>query len=150
MSLTEVKDPQRHSELTTFMSFYWCVCVCVCVCVFHCVQLFMIPWTVTHQAPLSMEFSRQEYWCGLHFLLQGSFWPRNRTHISCVSCISRRVPYHWATWNAPAFTINQIPYEVPVAQLWKMSDSLPFDLPCSVVIGAVLGRGEWENLTQLA
>ena len=26
------------------------------------VQLFAIPWTVTHQAPLSMEFSRQEYW----------------------------------------------------------------------------------------
>ena len=23
------------------------------------------PWTVTHQAPLSMEFSRQEYWSGL-------------------------------------------------------------------------------------
>ena len=27
----------------------------------------MIPWTVTHQAPLSMEFSRQEYWSGLPF-----------------------------------------------------------------------------------
>ena len=24
-------------------------------------------WTVTLQAPLSMEFSRQEYWCGLPF-----------------------------------------------------------------------------------
>ena len=24
-----------------------------------------IPWTVVHQAPLSMEFSRQEYWSGL-------------------------------------------------------------------------------------
>ena len=29
------------------------------------VQLFAIPWTVAHQAPLSMEFSRQEYWSGL-------------------------------------------------------------------------------------
>ena len=28
------------------------------------VQLFAIPWTVAHQAPLSMEFSRQEYWSG--------------------------------------------------------------------------------------
>ena len=26
-----------------------------------------IPWTVVHQAPLSMEFSRQEYWSGLPF-----------------------------------------------------------------------------------
>ena len=28
------------------------------------VRLFVIPWTVAHQAPLSMEFSRQEYWSG--------------------------------------------------------------------------------------
>ena len=26
------------------------------------VRLFVTPWTVTRQAPLSMEFSRQEYW----------------------------------------------------------------------------------------
>ena len=31
------------------------------------VQLFATPWTVTHQAYLSMEFSRQEYWSGLAF-----------------------------------------------------------------------------------
>ena len=28
------------------------------------VQLFATPWTAAHQAPLSMGFSRQEYWCG--------------------------------------------------------------------------------------
>ena len=31
------------------------------------VQLFATPWTVAHQAPLSMGFSRQEYWSGLPF-----------------------------------------------------------------------------------
>ena len=31
------------------------------------VQLFVTPWTVACQAPLSMEFSRQEYWNGLPF-----------------------------------------------------------------------------------
>ena len=31
------------------------------------VLLFVTPWTVTCQAPLSMEISRQEYWCGLPF-----------------------------------------------------------------------------------
>ena len=35
------------------------------------VQLFVTPWTVAHQAPLSMVFSRQEYWTGLPFLLVG-------------------------------------------------------------------------------
>ena len=28
-------------------------------------QLFVTPWTVAHQAPLSMGFSRKEYWSGL-------------------------------------------------------------------------------------
>ena len=28
---------------------------------------FEIPWTVAHQAPLSMEFPKQEYWSGLPF-----------------------------------------------------------------------------------
>ena len=32
---------------------------------FSCVQLFAIPWTVAHQVPLSIGFSRQEYWSGL-------------------------------------------------------------------------------------
>ena len=31
------------------------------------VQLFVTPWTVADQAPLSMGFSRQEYWSGLPF-----------------------------------------------------------------------------------
>ena len=31
------------------------------------VQLCVTPWTVAHQAPLAMEFSRQEYWSGLPF-----------------------------------------------------------------------------------
>ena len=40
----------------------------MCVCVHSlctCVWLFVTPWTVAHQAPLSMGFSRQEYWSGL-------------------------------------------------------------------------------------
>ena len=32
---------------------------------FSCVRLFAALWTVAHQAPLSMGFSRQEYWSGL-------------------------------------------------------------------------------------
>ena len=31
------------------------------------VQLFVIPWVVAYQAPLSMGFSRQGYWSGLPF-----------------------------------------------------------------------------------
>ena len=32
-----------------------------------CVQFFVTPWTVAHQVPLSMGYSRQEYWSGLPF-----------------------------------------------------------------------------------
>ena len=54
-----------------------CVCVCVCVCL--CAKalqlcLFATPWTVAHQTPLSMGFSRQEtQGVGCRFLFQGSF-----------------------------------------------------------------------------
>ena len=34
----------------------------VCVCIFNHVQLFVAPWTVAHQASLSLGFPRQEYW----------------------------------------------------------------------------------------
>ena len=46
------------------------LCVCVCVCVlshFSHVQLLVILRTVPRQAPLSLGFSRQEYWSGLPF-----------------------------------------------------------------------------------
>ena len=36
------------------------------------VRLFVTPWTVAHQAPLSMGFSRQEHWNGLPFPAPGS------------------------------------------------------------------------------
>ena len=37
------------------------------VCMLSCVRLFVTPWTVAHQAPLSTEFYRQENWSGLPF-----------------------------------------------------------------------------------
>ena len=35
------------------------------------VQLFATPWTVAREVPLSIRFSRQEYWNGLPFLPVG-------------------------------------------------------------------------------
>ena len=43
--------------------FYFCMCAQS----LSCVWLLEAPWTVAHQAPLSMEFSRQKYWSGLPF-----------------------------------------------------------------------------------
>ena len=50
-----------------------CVCVClrVCVRVLSRVQFFVASWIVVRQAPLSMEFSRQECWSRLLFPTPG-------------------------------------------------------------------------------
>ena len=38
-------------------------------------------------------------WVAIPFS-RGSFWFRDRTHVSCISCIDRQVLYRWATWEA--------------------------------------------------
>ena len=39
--------------------------MCVCTHLLSCIWFFAIPWTVAHQTPLSVEFSREEYWSRL-------------------------------------------------------------------------------------
>ena len=60
-----------------------CVCAHVLSRLSH-VRLFATPWNVAVQAPLSMGFSRPEYWSGLPCPPPGDLpKPRNRTHASC-------------------------------------------------------------------
>ena len=79
--LSQLAQPWAWVSQTVWWGghLFYCVCVCVCVCVcararahvrahtcmFSHVWLFATPWTVARQAPLSMGFSRQEYWSGL-------------------------------------------------------------------------------------
>ena len=60
--------------LTLIIEHFWCPCkfcipgrylTCCVPSRFSRVWLFVILWTVAHQAPLSMGFSTQEYWSGL-------------------------------------------------------------------------------------
>ena len=45
----------------------------------------MTPWTVAHQAPLSVELPRQEYWSGFAIpFSRGSSQTSNGTHVSCT------------------------------------------------------------------
>ena len=57
----------------------------------NCVWLFATPWTIARQAPLCMEFPKQEY-LNCHFLLQEIF----PTQVSCIGC---QILYHWANWG---------------------------------------------------
>ena len=66
-----------------------------------CVQLFATLWTVAHQVPSSMEFSRQEYWKWVAISFsRGSSRPRDRTQVSLIA--GRRFTI-WATREAPLF-----------------------------------------------
>ena len=61
-------------------------------------------WTIACQAPLSMGFSRQEYWIGLQFPPRRIFLIQGWNPSPYVSCIGRQVPYHFTTWEAPSQT----------------------------------------------
>ena len=59
----------HHSPPHSLLPFlHSCMCM---LSSFSCVRLFATQWTVPHQVPLSMEFSRQEYWSRLPFPLPG-------------------------------------------------------------------------------
>ena len=88
-----------------------CVCACVCVCVRVCVSCSTVsvsvtPWAVTCQAPLSMEFSRQEYWNGLLSLLQEIF-PSGGLNLGLVHF--RQILYHLSNQASPPnFLVTQL------------------------------------------
>ena len=68
------------------------------------VQLCVTPWTVAHQAPLYMEFSKQEYWSGMPFCFPGDlpdpgielWFPT----LQAVSCVVGRFLTNWAIREA--------------------------------------------------
>ena len=64
----------------------------------RCVRLFVTPWTIAHQGPLSMGFSRQEYWSGLPFPPPGDL-PNPGSKLSLLHC--RHILYLGATREAP-------------------------------------------------
>ena len=61
-------------------------------------QLFVTPWTVAHQTPLSMEFSRQEYWSGLPFPFPGDL-PNQGLNLGLLHC--RQVLYCLSHQRSP-------------------------------------------------
>ena len=81
------------------------------------VQLFATPWTVAHQAPPSMGFSRQEYWCGLPFPSLGDLpWPKDQTQVSCIAgkCFNL-----WATREAQIMKRGES--KMPPSLIWKVA-----------------------------
>ena len=78
-------------------------------CVFSWIPLFVTTWTVACQAPLPMEFSRQEYWSGCYFLLQGIF-PNQGLNLSLLNC-------RWSPTIAGGFFTTE---PLGIAILWRL------------------------------
>ena len=96
--------------------------MCVCICIFHVlqymvvqslgrVQLFVTPWTLACQAPLSVGFSRQEYWSGQPFPS-----PDDLSHLGIES-------------GSPALQADSLPIEPPGKPYYNICAVLS----CSVV-----------------
>ena len=66
------------------------------------------PCNVAYQAPLSMEFSRQEYWRGCHFLLQGIF-PTQGSN----PCLLHPLP-----WQADSLPLGHLGSPITIALLY--------------------------------
>ena len=80
------------------------------------VRLFATPWTAAYQAPLSMGFSRQEYWSELPFTFSSAInrlplkpwalafsWPYSRKESESHSVVSDSLRSHglYNPWNSP-------------------------------------------------
>ena len=57
----------KFSDNTFFRTNSFLLKKMMCVCVLSHVQLFATLWTVAHQVPLSIEFSKQEHWSEFPF-----------------------------------------------------------------------------------
>ena len=69
------------------------------MCVLNRIQLDATPGA--RQTPLSMIFSRQEYWSGLPFPSPPGDLPNPETElaVSCISCLDRWILYRCTTGN---------------------------------------------------
>ena len=72
-------------------------------CMVGRIGLFVTLWTLAHQAPLSMGFSRQKYWNGLPFPLPGDLLIQE-SNLRLLCLLNWQVVlYHWAIWEDPKF-----------------------------------------------
>ena len=101
------------------------------------VWLFVIPWTVAHQPPLTMGFPGKNNWIRCYFLLQGIL-PSQGSNMSLLHC--RQILCSWATWEAGIYNystkkMQKCPTESLPAQVWKGQQAI---LPPSWNLAAML------------
>ena len=92
---------------------------------FSRVQLFVTPWTVAHQAPLSVEFSKQEHWSRLLCPAPGDPPDPGIRPMSLTSLALAGVFFTtFTTWEAqevPGWGFSMLNIRVSASALWMFS-----------------------------
>ena len=94
------------------------------------VRLFATPWIVAHQAPLSMEFSRQEHWSVCHSLLWGIFLTQGSNP---VLLHFRQICYHLSHQGSPKWK--------PLSRVWLFAT--PWTVACQAPLSMEFSRQEY-------
>ena len=90
----------HYTSSTFFPLIFFFTKLWMYMCVLSHVQFSATPWTGALQAPLSMGFSRQEYWSRLPFLnVRASSQPRDRTASLAPPELAGRFFTTSATWG---------------------------------------------------
>ena len=121
---SEIITTSGFSRKKTNMDFHvkmilYVIHICVLSCIGY-VQVFAAPWTVAHQAPLSMGFSRQEHWSGLPCPPPGDHPKPCLLHI-----------LHWQAGSLPR-KLKTWPFGEHIWVAWAHSLSDPFSQFSSV------------------
>ena len=115
------------------------ICCCAVLNHFSCVWCCATPGTAGCQAPLSMRFSRQEYWSGLPFPPPGDLSDPGIELTSLVSCTGKQVLYHLAVssvaqsyltlcnpmdCSTPGFPVHHQLMELAQTHVHRVSDAI--------------------------
>ena len=109
---------------------------------FSRVRLFVTFWTVAHQAPLSMGFSRQEYWRGWTCSPPGDLCDPGIKPVSHISCIDSQVLYLLALLDMILYTLYTYIYTHTLYTLYYICVFLE-TLNICFNFGAGVKRQKW-------
>ena len=86
--LSEVRQTVR--QISNYIAF------CCCLLAKLCLTLLQPHGLQTSRILCPWDFQGKNTGVGCHFFLWGSSWPRDQTHVSCISSFGRWILYHWA------------------------------------------------------
>ena len=120
------------------------------------VWLFATPWTAAYQAPLSMEFSRQEYWSGVPlpspsgfpYFLQFKSEFYNKEFIIWAT-VSSQSCFCWMYRAAPSLAANNITNLILVLTIWWCPCVESSLLCCWERVFAMTSAFSWQNSVSL-